>query len=233
MTTPIGSDRVRKIGAVGLAMAVLALVGCGGGSSNDKAVATSSRGGASGETSSSSAATKSTSTTGAATSTTVVTSATTAALGLADATEGQHSAPPTGSGVALLKAARVGRNVGFERIVFEFAGSTVPGYTIQWVDPPIIADGSGETVDVSGDAYLQMVMQPASGVDLASADATVVYQGPDRIATAGQTTLITDLVRTGDFEAVLTWVAGTTREVPFRVLALSSPPRLVVDLETS
>jgi hypothetical protein len=34
----------------------------------------------------------------------------------------------------------------------------------------------------------------------------------------------------GDFEAVLTWVAGIRSEQPFRVEVLDSPPRLVVDI---
>jgi hypothetical protein len=91
------------------------------------------------------------------------------------------------------------------------------------------ADGSGEPVEVDGDARLEMVLQPASGVDLSADEFTITYDGPDRIST-DQTELITDLVRTGDFEAVLTWVAGATEAVPFRVQTLSSPTRIVVDL---
>jgi hypothetical protein len=127
---------------------------------------------------------------------------------------------------------RVGRNAGFERIVFEFAGSSQPGYRVQWVDGPITADGSGEPVDVTGDAFLEIVMTPASGVDLSAPQLTVVYDGPDRIPVSGQTELITDLVRTGDFESVLSWAAGTTEAVPFRVLRLSDPVRVVIDLQT-
>jgi hypothetical protein len=39
-------------------------------------------------------------------------------------------------------------------------------------------------------------------------------------------------VRTGDFEAVLTWVAGLEDRAPFRVIRLSGPPRIVVDVQT-
>ncbi len=159
--------------------------------------------------------------------------ATTVAAGLPDASEAQHSAPADGTGIALLRTVRVGRNPGFERIVFEFAGTSRPGYRVQWVDGPIVSDGSGEPVDVTGDAFLEIVMEPASGVDLSAPQLTIVYDGPDRIPVAGQTELITDLVRTGDFEAVLSWAAGTTTKVPFRVLSLKSPTRIVVDLETS
>ena len=37
-------------------------------------------------------------------------------------------------------------------------------------------------------------------------------------------------MRTGDFEAVLTWVAGLDERAPFRVLRLAGPHRLVVDV---
>jgi hypothetical protein len=150
---------------------------------------------------------------------------------LAGETDGPRSAPQDGSGTALLKSVRVGRNDGFERIVFEFAGTARPGYRVRWVDGPITADGSGEPVDVAGDAYLEIIMQPASGVDMETGE--LAYTGPDRIAVTDQTKLLTDLVRTGDFEAVLTWVAGAGEKVPFRVLTLASPARLVVDVRTA
>jgi hypothetical protein len=171
------------------------------------------------------------STTSAAGVTTTTT--TTAAAGLAGASITRHTAPAQGEGVALLRDVRLGRHQGFERIVFEFAGSAVPGYRVEWVDGPITADASGEVVPVTGDAYLEIVMQPASGVDMTSPDATVTYDGPDRIPVAGRTELITDLVRTGDFEAVLSWAAGAGRRVPFRVSTLSGPTRVVIDLDTS
>ena len=172
-----------------------------------------------------------------ASTTTLVTStsagSSTTVTALPDASEAQRTAPSDGTGTALLQQVRVGNNPGFERIVFEFKGSSMPGYRVQWVDPPITADGSGEPVEVKGEAFLEIVMQPASGVDLSAPQLTIVYDGPDRIPVAGQTSLITDLVRTGDFEAVLSWAAGTTERVPFRVLRLTDPTRIVIDLQTS
>ena len=69
------------------------------------------------------------------------------------------------------------------------------------------------------------------GVDLSAPQLTIVYDGPDRIRSPARPT-ITDLVRTGDFENVLSWAAGATEKVPFRVLTLKNPTRIVVDLET-
>ena len=205
---------------------------CGSGSSGPKETTTSA---ADASSSSTTAAGGEDSTTSEGTATTTgstATSSTTAAPGLPDASEAQHSAPADGTGTALLKTVRVGRNPGFERIVFEFAGASMPGYRVQWIDGPVLADGSGEPVDVTGEAFLEIVMEPASGVDLSAPQLSIVYDGPDRIPVAGQTELITDLVRTGDFEAVLSWAAGTTEKVPFRVLRLKSPTRIVIDLET-
>ncbi|MCU1351895.1 MAG: uncharacterized protein JWM05_1104 [Acidimicrobiales bacterium] len=144
-------------------------------------------------------------------------------------TDTPKTAPPTGDGSALLTAVRVGRNKGFERIVFEFTGASAPGYRVRWVSGPITADGSGEPVDVRGPAHLQVIMEPASGVDMQSGKPT--YSGPDRVPVS-QAKLLRALVRTGDFENVLTWVAGASRSAPFRVSALRAPSRLVVDVMT-
>jgi hypothetical protein len=173
--------------------------------------------------------TEATTTAAAVASTAADSATTTTALGF-EASDGPRSAPANGPGQALLRAVRVGRNDGFERMVFEFAGDATPGYRIRWVPGPILADGSGDPVEVEGEAYLEMIMDQASGVDMS--DGTPTYTGPDRITVSQQTRLLTDLVRTGDFEAVLTWVAGSMRRAPFRVLTLTSPARLVVDVST-
>jgi hypothetical protein len=151
--------------------------------------------------------------------------------GLPGATVAQHSAPADGGEVALLRDVRVGRHEGYERIVFEFVGDSLPGYRMEWTEADITADGSGDPVRVDGAARLVMVFDPASGVDLSGAEFAVVYRGPDRIPLAGATEVVHDLVRTGDFEGILTWVAGASTAVPFRVQSLRSPSRLVVDVE--
>ena len=229
-----GESRHRRLMGAGVVLIALlaGAAGCGSGSSGSDATnATTTSTAPASTTTAPATSTSGGSTTGtsgsASTSTTAAPSS-----GLPGATEAQHSAPGDGTGTALLRTVRVGRNDGFERIVFEFAGDPKPGYRIQWVDGPILADGSGEVVDVAGDAHLEIVMDPASGVDLSAPQLTVVYNGPDRIPVAGQTELITDLVRTGDFESVLSWAAGTTEQVPFRVMRLEDPTRVVVDLQT-
>jgi hypothetical protein len=137
-------------------------------------------------------------------------------------------APSAQAGVALLTDVRAARHEGFDRVVFEFSPeSAVPGYEVRYVDRPVVEDGSGREVQVAGGFVVVVRMTPASGVDLSGADLRRTYTGPDRIRPG--TPEVTELVRTGDFEAQLTWAIGLADRVDFRVLALAAPPRLVVD----
>lgn len=134
---------------------------------------------------------------------------------------------PKNTETALLTAVRAARQEGFDRVVFEFANA-VPGYRIGYVERPITEDGSGEEVSVSGDAVLEVRMRNASGADLSKEGAPLTYTGPTRITPP--TPQVTELVRTGDFEATLTWAVGVRDKVDLRVTTLESPPRLVIDL---
>jgi len=113
--------------------------------------------------------------------------------------------------------------------VLQFRNLT-PGYRVAYVQPPFAEDGSGNRIDVNGTAFVVVRMEPASGFDLNTGEGQLVYRGPRRIegADAG-TSIVRELARTGDFEAVLTWVVGLEERVDFRVQALEGPPRLVID----
>lgn len=216
----------RSARTAAVALVVAALVGCGASGGSDGADEPTST------TGSTTTTTEATTSSGSST-TTVPATTTTEPPGLEGASTSQHSAPPEGDGVALLRDVRIGSHDGYERVVFEFAGTDQPGYTVEWVDGPVYSDGPGEVVEVAGDARLVVRMEPASGVDLSTPEAAVVYDGPDRIPAGGRTDVIAEVVRTGDFEAVLTWVVGAAEAVPFRVTRLADPARLVIDLEAS
>lgn len=135
--------------------------------------------------------------------------------------------------LALLTDVRLGRHEGYERIVFEFLPGSRPAYRVRYVRPPIIEDASGRVVQVDGDAFLSIRMEPASGFDL-TGELGEVYTGPMRIAgSSAGTEVIVEVVRTGDFEAVLNWVAGVDGRLPFRVQRLTGPPRIVIDVRTA
>jgi hypothetical protein len=135
----------------------------------------------------------------------------------------------TGGATALLDRIALGRHEGYDRVVFQFQNG-LPGYRVEYVQPPLKEDGSGKPVSVQGNAVVVVRMEPASGFDLNTAEGVMIYKGPKRIdgATAG-TSVVQELVRTGDFEAVLSWAIGLSDKVDFRVRTAASPSRLIVD----
>jgi hypothetical protein len=150
-----------------------------------------------------------------------------------DPLEGAATTPveaaATGSDTALLERIAVGRHEGYDRVVFQFKNG-LPGYKVEYVQPPLKEDGSGKPVSVNGNAIVSVRMEPASGFDLNTGEGVLVYKGPKRIdGSSAGTSVVQELVRTGDFEAVLTWAIGLSDKVDFRVRTATSPDRLIVD----
>lgn len=138
---------------------------------------------------------------------------------------------PLGGGqYALLTDVRVAGHDGFDRVVLEFDGPDMPSYQVGFVEPPIIQDGSGDEIAVAGEAFLELALTPASGVDSVGTEWVPVYEGPFRVT--GRTGVVTEVVRTGDFEAMLGWAVGLRARQPFAVSVLPDPWRLVVDIQT-
>ena len=150
-----------------------------------------------------------------------------------DPLEGAGTGPVSGgaegTAIALLSRVAVARHEGYDRVVFGFRNA-LPGYRVEYVKPPLYEDGSGDPVDVAGSAVVAVRMEPSSGFDAETGGGEIVYEGPRRISgSQAGTSTVREVVRTGDFEAVLSWAVGLGDHVEFRVLTLEKPPRLVVD----
>lgn len=141
----------------------------------------------------------------------------------------RQSAASSGTTTALLTDVRSAAHDGYDRVVFEFSGETVPGYDVQYADGNVTQDGSGTTVEIAGDAGLTVRMSPAADADLTDPDAPRTYSGADRIAT-GRDGGVVELARIGGFEGVLTWAIGVAARADFTVSTLGSPARIVVDV---
>jgi hypothetical protein len=167
---------------------------------------------------------------GYSTSTTTTTTTTTGGIDtLAGAGTTPVKASAGGSETALLERIALGRHEGYDRVVFQFTNG-LPGYRVEYVQPPLKEDGSGNPVSVAGNAVVLVRMEPASGFDLNTGEGVLVYKGPKRIdGTSAGTSVVRQLVRVGDFEAVLSWAIGLTDKVDFRVTTAASPARLIVD----
>ncbi|HKO59908.1 MAG TPA: hypothetical protein VJV03_02010, partial [Pyrinomonadaceae bacterium] len=125
---------------------------------------------------------------------------------------------------ALLKAVRTGKHEFYDRVVFEFEGNAVPGYVIEYVDKPVRDCGRGEVVAVRGDGFLMVTLQPANAH-------TEAGQPTGRnVQLNSDSRLIKDLKLICDFEAQVQWTVGLSSPNRYRVLELSNPARLVVDI---
>jgi hypothetical protein len=138
-------------------------------------------------------------------------------------TDADAAEPVDAEGLSVT-AVRAARHEGYERVVFEFAGSGTPGWSVEYVDTPS-SQGSGDTVDVPGDAVLQVTAQGVSYPY--ETGATELPAGP--VAVSG-TDVVQSVVYDTTFEGTAVAWIGTTAEAPFRVYALTGPSRLVVEV---
>lgn len=135
--------------------------------------------------------------------------------------EKKRSEPPS----VTMSSVRTGTHEGYDRTVFEFEGPRLPGYQVSYVKTPVQDCGSGDDVPVPGKAALQVRFTRAQAHN---------EQGQ---ATVAQRTFkpalpsVLELARLCAAEGEVTWVLGTTRRAPFRVLELTNPTRLVLDVQ--
>ncbi|HEV7212030.1 MAG TPA: GerMN domain-containing protein [Blastococcus sp.] len=132
-----------------------------------------------------------------------------------------HAAPATPTLVGI----RAAHHPTFDRIVFDFRNGVPAGHQAQYVTQ-LTGDASGLPVPVAGRAVLRIRFSPAQAHDAAghvTAPARVAFGLPNMLMT----------VRSGDFEAVTTYGIGLAARQPFHVFTLSSPPRVVVDVNAA
>jgi hypothetical protein len=133
--------------------------------------------------------------------------------------------PNLGGDLGAIGLVRVGRHTGYDRVVWQFPGSGRPSFQVHYVDQPL-ADGSGDVVDVRGDAYLEVMI---SSVGIPAANAP--RPGNASAASLAGTVIAQARPVYGGFEAVgQTFVGVRDRQRPFKVAVLTNPTRLVVDI---
>ncbi|ANH37014.1 hypothetical protein I601_0562 [Nocardioides dokdonensis FR1436] len=136
-----------------------------------------------------------------------------------------QTAENSGEWDLVLVDVRVGEHEGYDRVVLEFSGSGTPGWAVGYVDEAVL-DGSGEGVTLDGSAVLDIY---ASGTTY-PADDGESYDGPRQFA-PGDGGEVEDVHVGGTFEGYTQVLVGIDDDpAPFRVFALTGPPRLVVDV---
>lgn len=131
-----------------------------------------------------------------------------------------------GDGQLLATTVRLGLHEDYDRVVFDLEGKGSPGYRVDYVDQAV-QDGSGQIIDVAGDAILQVVI---SGTRYPEENES--YEGGPGTYTLDAAEGVEEVRMSGTFEGLTQAFIGIDDEgSPFRVFTLSDPPRLVVDIE--
>ncbi len=142
--------------------------------------------------------------------------------GIAGITEKKN---PSVTAVAILRDVRSARHSSYDRVVFEFNGKEMPSYRIEYIDKPVRACGSGDVVPFVGDGWLEVRFSDAQA-HTPEGEPTI----KDRTRSPNLP-VVKDLKITCDFEAEVTWVLGVSSPNRYRVLELSNPTRLVIDIK--
>ena len=69
------------------------------------------------------------------------------------------------SEAALLGDIRSSTSPEFERIVFVFRSASLPNWHIEYIDKPVRSCGSGEVVELAGDNWLEIRLEPTNAHD--------------------------------------------------------------------
>jgi len=153
-------------------------------------------------------------------------SATVAYCGISWGSLAKAGAPTSTAPIANV---RTGRHDCFDRVVFDFDGST-DGYRVEYV-PEFRTDGSGRLLAVAGGAILQVrlnanVFDQLGHLHYARADG-------DHVANVGGYETLRDVFFGGCFEGATTFGVGVRARLPFRVFPLAGPgssSRIVLDI---
>jgi hypothetical protein len=142
-----------------------------------------------------------------------------------------RSSDAMGESIGYLTAVRVETEDCVDRVTFDFRrGAGSPGFHAEYLpaSQALVQDGSGARVPVDGSAFLVVRITPAATAEPKGDGLHFTYTGPKRIRVDDGRSL-REVVKTGDFEAQLTWVLGLEARRPFTADA-SSPSRLVIEV---
>jgi len=108
-------------------------------------------------------------------------------------------------------------------------GGHVPGFDVSYqpASSAKVEDGSGNPVEIEGDAFLVVKLTPAMTATIDGDQVTKTYTGPNRIKDDGP--IVKEIVKTGDFESVVTWVIGLDKKRPFKSAASASTLDITID----
>lgn len=131
-----------------------------------------------------------------------------------------QTAPP----LALIDAVRTGTHTGYDRLTIEFQnGRTGTIEITPQANTNFVMDGSGATVTLAGKYGLL--------IKITGADNHTAFSGSTDIKTPSFPGML-EVRRVGDFEGTVQWAVGLSSNACYQAQILTSPTRLVVDIQT-
>jgi hypothetical protein len=126
------------------------------------------------------------------------------------------------SAAATVSAIRIAHHDGYDRLVIEFAASNaMPRYELnRQATAHFVRDASGQPVTLNGSAGIRVVLRNA---DIARGVPSDLKPNLPEIR---------EVAEIGNFERVVSYGVGLATPACVRVLELSGPARLVVDVQT-
>jgi hypothetical protein len=121
-------------------------------------------------------------------------------------------------------AIRAAHNPGFDRLVFEFSGPSVPEYRIELASS--FTAPSGQAVRVDGNAFFAVRLGGQAHDDTGQKS----YPQPDPFRVG--LVVVREVKLVEDFEGVVRFGVGMERVVCPTVLTVLGPSRVVVDFPT-
>jgi hypothetical protein len=130
----------------------------------------------------------------------------------------------TAGSPALIAALRTGSHAGYDRLVVEFASARPESISITPQPTPTFTNSPrGDSVTLGGSAGLYVVMHDA--------DAHTSYGGPVSLRPNGPA--LVEVRRLEDFEGYVGLGLGLAKSPCYRAFVLTSPTRLVIDVQVA
>lgn len=128
---------------------------------------------------------------------------------------------PEGEYDLMVTGVRVASHDGFDRVVFDLAGTGTPGWFTTYTETPS-QQGSGHPIEYDGAIALQV------GVDGTPYPFDLGMEPPELGTTPGAGN-VTEVIYSSLFEARTEFAIGLTEQMPYSVSTLTEPNRLVID----
>jgi hypothetical protein len=206
------TDRPRRVAGL-LVLTTLALAACGGGSDTPGQAGPAAT------------------TTTATVATTAPAPTTTTAAGAAQAwstrtRQGPGDLELADAPSAKLATVRAAHHPGYDRVVFEFDGAKVPGWRVGYVRRVALGETDDQFLTLEGDALIEVTLKGTASDDYRPGTQTI----PDKLTPA--LPQVRQLGLAEDWEGVVRIGIGLDHRAGFRVLELTDPVRVVVDVAT-